>query len=144
MKVCSKLEREADFSKVRTTADRETRDRHLRELDQEIKELQQHREECNEQILCAAKNPQATVKERQPQVLSQQLVANEQVTAQFQQHCLERAKQNQKMHKEDAYLRQELQKKTTKKNKVLQQSTVTQKTKLTLRWKTCHTSPIKM
>ena len=87
MKVCIKLEREADFSKVRTTADRETRDRHLRELDQKIKELQQHREECDEQTL-------TTVKERQPQVLSQQLVANEQVTAQFQQHCLERAKQN--------------------------------------------------
>ena len=48
------------------------------------------------------------------------------------------------MHKEDAYLRQELQKKQQQKNEVLQQSAVTQKTKLTLRWKTCHTSPTKM
>ena len=144
---CDRVQETQERSRLlqSTTADRENGERQLREQHQENKQLQQHREKCDEQTVCVAKHQQATdcvieARKRQLQGLSKQLVASEQVPAQFQQDGLQRDKWDQKMHGRDEYLRQELK----KEDRVLQQSMVTVKTKLTLSWKTCHTSPNKM
>ena len=141
------------------TADREVKER-------QIRELQQQQEECNEQIqdlrqqlevsngciqekdaaitaiqqeiqqlqqITLEKDHVIEAREGQLRELNQQLTASEQVTAQFQQNP-QREKIIQELQEEIQHLQQQLD----------EQPMGTWTEKLTLKWKTCKTAPRRM
>ena len=142
------------------TADREDRERQIRELQQEkeicdeqIQDLKQQLQVCSGQIrdkdaaiaarqreiqqITQKKDHVIEAREKQLRKLNQQLTTSEQVTAQFQQSLLQREKMIQNLQEENQHLRQQkLQKEDT-----IKQPIVMQRGKLNLSWKTCKSAP---
>ena len=129
-----------------TAADREYGERLIRELQQEKEEPQEDQDQQTQNLrqqLLHDKDRVIEARERHVRELIQQLAANEQVTAQFQQNLLQKEKFIQDLQEEIQHLRQESCASLTSNEEVFQRPVAAHKEKLkfNMSWKVYMPAP---